>query len=126
MFWNSEKRKEVLEIMDITREIGLRIRYYRKEKHMTQEKLAEICNLHPTYIGQIERGEKNATIESIYRVATGLNIPLSKLLENIEFLDNSSDNIPLHIYQRLLSLPHDKQNLIEKIVLEIIELTRTS
>lgn len=112
--------------MDITRELGLRIRYYRKEKHMTQEKLAEICNLHPTYIGQIERGEKNATIESIYRIAMGLNIPMSKLLENVEFLDNRDDNISLHIYQQLLSLPRDKQNHIEKIVLEIIELTRTS
>ena len=44
--------------MNISLELGIRIRYYRKEKHMTQEKLAEICNLHPTYIGQIERGEK--------------------------------------------------------------------
>lgn len=112
--------------MDITRELGLRIRYYRKEKHITQEKLAEICNLHPTYIGQIERGEKNATIESIYRVAMGLNIPMSKLLENVEFLDNNSDNIPLHIYQQLLTVPHEKQRLIAKIVSEIIDLARDS
>ena len=69
--------------MDITKELGLRIRYYRKEKHITQEKLAEICNLHPTYIGQLERGEKKATVESIYRIAKGLNIPISKLLENV-------------------------------------------
>lgn len=112
--------------MNITRELGLRIRYYRKEKHMTQEKLAEICNLHPTYIGQIERGEKNATIESIYRIAVGLNIPMSKLFENVESLENSNDNIPLHIYQQLLSLPHDKQKHIEKIVLEIIDLIQDS
>ena len=51
---------------------------------------------------------------------------MSKLLENVEFLDNRDDNISLHIYQLLLSLPRDKQNHIEKIVLEIIELTRTS
>lgn len=112
--------------MNITRELGLRIRYYRKEKHMTQEKLAEICNLHPTYIGQIERGEKNATIESIYRIAVGLNIPMSKLFENVESLENSNDNISLHIYQQLLSLPHDKQKHIEKIVLEIIDLIQDS
>lgn len=112
--------------MDITRELGLRIRYYRKEKHMTQEKLAEICNLHPTYIGQIERGEKNATIESIYRIAAGLSIPMSKLLENVEFLDTNSDNIPLHIYQQLLALPHDEQEHIEKIISEIIDLIKDS
>ena len=118
-----EKREEHTQ-MDIARELGLRIRYYRKRKHLTQEKLAEVCNLHPTYIGQIERGEKNATIESIYRIAVGLAVPMSKLLENVEFLDNNSDNIPLHIYQQLLILPHDKQKHIGKIVSEIIDLTK--
>lgn len=112
--------------MNITKELGLRIRYYRKEQHLTQEQLAEMCDLHPTYIGQIERGEKNATIESIYRIAIGLNLPISKLLENVELLDNNSNNIPLHIYQQLLSLSHDKQKLIEKILSEIIDLARDS
>lgn len=49
--------------MNISLEVGLRIRYYRKEKHITQEKLAEICNLHPTYIGQLERGEKTLRLK---------------------------------------------------------------
>ena len=91
--------------MDISKELGLKIRYYRKEKQITQEALAEICNLHPTYIGQIERGEKNATIESIYRISKGLDIPISKLLENIEYLENNSKNMPLEIYHLILTLP---------------------
>ena len=105
---------------------GERIQKLRKARGLTQEKLAEMCDLHSTYIGQIERGEKNATIESIYRIAIGLNLPVSKLLENVELLDNNSNNIPLHIYQQLLSLSHDKQKLIEKILSEIIDLTRDS
>lgn len=110
--------------MDITKELGLRIRYYRKEKHITQEKLAEICNLHPTYIGQLERGEKNVTVESIYRIAKGLNIPISKLLENIEQVENSSEIIPLDIYQQLMTLPRNKQDNIRKILIEMIALVR--
>lgn len=114
--------KGINEIMDITKELGFRIRYYRKEKHITQEKLAEICSLHPTYIGQLERGEKNATVESIYRIAKGLNIPISRLLEDVEYLENNAESIPLDIYYQLLSLPQSKQESIRKILLDIIDL----
>lgn len=112
--------------MEISVELGMRIRYYRKERHITQEKLAEICNLHPTYIGQLERGEKNATIESIYRIAKGLNISISELLENMECLENASSNIPLNIYHQLLSLSYDKQVFIQKIIQDIISLIQIS
>ena len=110
--------------MDITKELGLRIRCYRKEKHLTQENLAEICGLHPTYIGQLERGEKNATIESIYRIARGLNIPFVKLFENMEYMEQDHDNIPLSIYHTLLSVPQDQQILIQNILAEIISLLK--
>ena len=47
--------------MSIATELGSRIRAYRKQQHLSQEDLAELCDFHPTYIGQLERGEKNAT-----------------------------------------------------------------
>lgn len=108
--------------MDITHELGMRIRHYRKVKKITQEQLAEICGLHPTYIGQLERGEKNATIESIYRIALGLHIPMSKLFEDMETLDDSLQNIPSDIYHQVLSLPHEKQYEIMQILSNIIKL----
>lgn len=111
--------------MDISKELGLRIRYYRKEKHLTQENLAEICGLHPTYIGQLERGEKNATVESVYRIAKGLNIPFSKLFENMEHLERGDDNIPLDIYHSLLLIPQDKQAIVQNIMTEIITLLKS-
>lgn len=46
----------------MTKLIGLRIRNYRIQSGLNQEQLAELAGCHPTYIGQIERGEKNATI----------------------------------------------------------------
>lgn len=108
--------------MNISLELGSRIRYYRKEKNITQEKLAEICNLHPTYIGQIERGEKNATLESIYRISKGLGVSMSKLLEDVEILEDNTQNISLNIYHQLLSLPHDTQEKIQSILQDIIAL----
>ena len=44
--------------------IGQRIRNYRIQKNLSQEQLSELANCHPTYIGQLERGEKNASSES--------------------------------------------------------------
>ena len=112
--------------MDITQELGLRIRYFRKEKQITQEKLAEICGLHPTYIGQLERGEKNATVESVYRIARGLGLPISKLLENMEDLEHNDNHILMDVYHRLLRLSPDKQAHIINILSEIIALQEQS
>ena len=53
---------------DIAKIIGQRIRNYRTQKGLSQEKLAELAGCHPTYIGQLERGEKNATVDSISRI----------------------------------------------------------
>ena len=50
---------------EIAKFIGQRIRNYRTQRGLSQEKLAELSGCHPTYIGQVERGEKNATLESI-------------------------------------------------------------
>lgn len=108
--------------MSIAVEVGKRIRFYRKKRNLSQEQLAEICNFHPTYIGQLERGEKNATLESIHRITQGLNISMSQFLENIDMIQEDKDHIPLQIYDQLLQLPEDKQQDIQKIFNGIIAL----
>lgn len=60
--------------------IGSKIRAVRKSKKMSQEKLAELSGLHPTYISDIERGKVNASIYSFYMVTKALNIPFSDLV----------------------------------------------
>lgn len=82
----------------ISKEIEQRLRNYRVQQKLSQEELAERCGLHPTYIGQVERGEKNATIESISKIATGLNISLSTLFENIEDYASDTLNYPAITY----------------------------
>lgn len=56
----------------ITKEFGERLRALRLAAGLTQEKLAERADVHATYVGQLERGEKNATIESVCRLARAL------------------------------------------------------
>ncbi|MEI3290089.1 MAG: helix-turn-helix transcriptional regulator [Faecalibacillus faecis] len=67
------------------------------QKNLSQEQLSELASCHPTYIGQLERREKNATLESIQKVAQALDIPLSQLFEKIEEKQNE-ESIPLQIY----------------------------
>lgn len=108
--------------MSIATELGNRIRLYRKQKHLSQEHLAELCGFHPTYIGQLERGEKNATLESVYRISQGLGISLNKLLADIDTIDTASDNIALEVYHKLMQLPAPKQQKVAAILLDIIDM----
>ncbi len=93
---------------DISNIIGKRIRNYRIKQNLSQEKLAELAGCHPTYIGQIERGEKNATIESIEKITKSLNIPLSRLFEKISE-ENTIDNIPLKCYEFISAKSYKEQ-----------------
>jgi len=60
--------------------VGGKIRDIRKAKKLTQEKLAELSNLHPTYISDIENGKVNASIFSYYQIAQALSNPLSEIV----------------------------------------------
>lgn len=104
---------------EIVKVLGQRIRNYRIAKGLSQEKLAELSGCHPTYIGQIERGEKNATIESIEKISSALNIPLSKLFEVIGTQNNVIRNIPLECYEFLSAKTVEEQEHIYRILLEM-------
>ncbi len=62
---------------------GLRVKETRKNKGLSQEELAHKSNLHRTYIGMIERAEKNITLINIEKLSKALDTPLSKLLEDL-------------------------------------------
>ena len=104
---------------DISKILGKRIRNYRTAMRLSQEKLAELSGCHHTYIGQIERGEKNATIESIQKIASALNISLSKLFEKLDAKKESVRNIPLECYELLSEKNAKEQEQIFRIILEI-------
>ncbi|WP_329770423.1 helix-turn-helix transcriptional regulator [Stenotrophomonas maltophilia] len=57
------------------------VRRLRKERGLSQEELAEAAGVHRTYVGMIERGEKNVTIYNIERIAIALDVPPGSLLE---------------------------------------------
>ena len=103
----------------ITKSVGQRIRNYRTRQKLSQEKLAELSGCHPTYIGQVERGEKNAMIESIEKIATALDVPLSKLFEKLDGSDATNHDIPLKCYEFLSAKSVTEQEQLYHILLEI-------
>jgi len=56
----------------IRKAFGLKVRMRRFEMEMTQEELAEKSDLHPTYVGSVERGERNISLENIIGIAKAL------------------------------------------------------
>lgn len=68
---------------NILEKFGKRIKLLRNEAKISQEELASISGLHRTYIGMIERGEKNITLKNIEKIAISLNIDISELLKDI-------------------------------------------
>lgn len=60
---------------------GERLRKERMKRNLSQEELAEIADVHRTYIGMLERAEKNVTLKNLEKIAKALKVKISKLVE---------------------------------------------
>jgi len=58
------------------------VRNYRLMRGLSQEKLAEIANVHRTYISSVERGERNITINVMEKICNALDLPITDFLNN--------------------------------------------
>jgi len=68
----------------IRAQFGQRVRELRLGAGLTQEKLAFRCELDRSYVGQVERGEVNVSIDNIGKLARGLRVRLARLFETVE------------------------------------------
>lgn len=75
----SSKRKNA----DVRARFGDRIRQLRDGKGLTQEDLADLCDLDRTYISGIERGQRNLALQNIEALALAFDLTLSELFENV-------------------------------------------
>ena len=103
---------------DYIKLFGERVKYYRKKSGLSQEKLSELCDLHPTYIGQIERGEKKASLDTIMRICNGLQVSPEYLFEKLNY---KQENTPAQqAYDLFMQTPPEKQQAL----LELLEKAR--
>jgi transcriptional regulator with XRE-family HTH domain len=63
--------------------LGAAIRKQRKRVHLTQERLAEKADLHPNYIGRVERGEEHVSLIALRRIAKTLGVRVRDLVVDI-------------------------------------------
>lgn len=64
--------------------LGETIKGFRQQASLSQEQLADLSSLHRTYIGSVERGERNISLENIVQIARALDVKPSDLLKDIE------------------------------------------
>lgn len=62
---------------------GKRLKSLRIDRNLTQLELAEILDMSPNFIGMIERGERNTTVENVFNIARALGIKPAKLFEEL-------------------------------------------
>jgi transcriptional regulator with XRE-family HTH domain len=63
--------------------LGERIKARRKELGLSQEGLADRCGLHWTFVGQVERGQRNISLHNLLRLAAGLGIDAAELVRGL-------------------------------------------
>jgi transcriptional regulator with XRE-family HTH domain len=71
-----------MEDNDYLKLFAQRVRTLREEQGLSQERLAEKANLHRTYIGMVERLERNPSLVCIYKIAKGLGVHVTELFNN--------------------------------------------
>jgi len=72
---------------DLTRLLATNVRGFRHAKKLSQEELANRCGLHRTYIGSVERGERNATLSTLETLAEALDVSVIELLSKRDLDD---------------------------------------
>lgn len=79
--------------MSIREAFGSIVRLRRQAIGLSQEELAEHAGLHRTYIGSIERGERNVGLDNIYAIAAALRMPTGSLFTEIDNLLNFKGDV---------------------------------
>lgn len=78
--------------MDVKSVFGQNVRRIRRTRGYSQEELAERAGLHRTYVGSIERGERNVSLYNIVLLARALDVPASELFSGIDTQVSSDES----------------------------------
>ena len=69
------------EFRELYQQFGLNVVYYRKKKRLSHTQLAELVDIHRTYVSAIELGKVSVSFDVLFRLAQVLEVPVSKLFE---------------------------------------------
>lgn len=100
--------------------VAARIKYFRHIRAYSQEELALKANLNPAYYGQVERGLKCPTVDTLYKIAKALDIEPAEFLRTQQLSDPSSYN--QRVCELLSRVPQEKQNQVVQILEDVVRL----
>ncbi len=109
---------------EIAKQIGENIRYLRKQRGLSQEQLALHADITPSYMGQVERGEKNPTVDVLSKIAQALGLSLERLVnigndpEHAEI--ENEDGYAYKIAHQLKALTLKDQESAYRIIKEFV------
>lgn len=108
--------KEILKL------VGTRIRALRKERGLSQEALGEKGGFHFSYIGQIERGEKNVSLLNLHKIAESLEVNLVQLFayQNEKFMVTSAESDIQDIVDMLRDANDEKIRVAKNVLKELL------
>lgn len=113
--------------MNIDREsisymIGKRVQKFRTQRKLSQEALALASEIHPAYLGRVERGERCPTVDTLFKISQGLKVPLSELLDISADIKPTNTEAFDRIKNAMLSLSESEAVAVADIVERIIAL----
>ncbi|MHA6485231.1 helix-turn-helix domain-containing protein [Paenibacillus sp. strain BS8-2] len=109
---------------DIGRQIGENIRLARKSKGLSQEQLALRAEINASYMGQVERGEKNPTIDVLGKIALAMNTPLEELVQlgtPSRMDQGESSNYSDKIKSQMIGLNLKEQEAVYRFVKQLVQ-----
>lgn len=100
-----------------------RIRHLRKQKDISQEELALRAGINTVYYGQIERGQKCPTVDTLYKIAVGLEIPLPDLLRfDTPAVDSENTDMNAYMERLIKRIPPSKVSQVVKLLEAVVDL----
>lgn len=108
-----------VDLSGISQTIGIRLRMHRQNQHLTMEQLAEKANVSPVYIGQVERGEKNLTVNSLEKLLNGLGLTFPEFFEVMESTEEKKQSVPYLCYELVSKHAPEEQKVLYQILKDI-------
>ena len=100
--------------------IGKRVKEFRESKKLSQENLAENCNLSTSFISRIESGKKKASLKSLVNIGKALEIPTATLL------NGSQDSEFAEYKSKLMWIIEDCSNYEKKVIFDLVTAMKRS
>jgi len=99
--------------------IGYRIKKYRLDKKISQQKLAEILDVSNVYVSKIERGVTKVNLETLYKISTILEVDLNLIITGID--KDASDYLEVELLEMLQQCSPERKKKILEIVKSLID-----